>query len=140
MAADVITATYFVPSELNTTSTECGIWGNVTGDSYTLAGATLQSPNAITGDNTNYFRANLHLAAAAGVHTTVMGTLSFLTSTDAAALTPVDFTLTSTAANLVVADGEGVGLLFTDVGGTNTTIAANTCVTLYLLKGEGAGQ
>ncbi len=103
-------------------------------------GATFQSGAASTGDNTNYFRANLHLCAAAGVHTTVMGTLSFLTSTDAAALTPVDFTLTSTAANLVVADGEGISLLFTDVGGTNTTIALNSCVTLHLLRGEGAGQ
>jgi len=140
MAAEVITTTFHVPVELSTTNTEHGLWGNVTGDSYTLAGATFQTFTAITGDNTNYFRLNLHLDAAAGVHTTVMGTLSFLTGTDAAALTPVDFTLSTTAASLVVADGEGVSLLITDVGGTNTTIALNSCVTLHLLKGEGAGQ
>ena len=139
MANEVINVTYFVPTELSTTSTECGIWGNVTGDSYTLAGATLQSPNAITGSASAYFRTELHMANDDG-HATVMGTLSFLAATSAIANSPEDFTLSSTASALVVADGEGVSLLFTDVGATNTTIAANTCVTLHLLRGEGAGQ
>lgn len=61
---------------------------------------------AVTGDNTNYFSLTILNRGAAGAGNTVVATIDFITNEDAVAQTPVAITLSATAANLLLAEGD----------------------------------
>ena len=130
----------FGDTAISATTTEQPAWGNGTGDVYTVQSASFTQLDSITGDDSNYYRIDIHRTTSAGVHTDVVAGATFTSSNDVTGYVPYDLTLSTTAANLVVEDGEGLNVIATEVGGVNTTLSANGIVDIHLVKGTGDGQ
>lgn len=112
------------------------------GDTYTLTNAEYDDAAGITngtpGDN--YYVINLHQVSGAA-HATVVddGTGRSWSNASHTAYTPESIGLSTTAANLAFADGEGVEVVCTKAGSASNLPAGGT-VYLTFVQGEGAGQ
>lgn len=82
-----------------------------------VTGVTIISDIAVTGDNTNTTNANLINAGAAGVGTTEVGNLDFVTGVNAVALDGVAIPLNATYANGAdLNEGDVLALQYEKVG------------------------
>ena len=127
-------------SDISATSTEAVAWGNPTGEPWTIKSASYTQDAAITGDNSNYYRVEVHKTTSAGVHTDLAAGGTFTSGNDVVAYVPYSLTVSTTAANQIVDSGEGLNVLLTEVGGVNTTLSALGIVDIVLTKGTAAGQ
>ena len=127
----------FGVSDISATSTEAVAWGNGTGETWSVKSASFTSPGAITGDDSNYYRVDIHRTNTTGTHTDVVAGCTFTSSNDVTAYVPYDLTL---SAKTAVEDGEGLNVIATEVGGVNTTLSALSIVDIQLVKGTGDNQ
>ncbi|HEY8818402.1 MAG TPA: hypothetical protein VIM25_06245 [Candidatus Limnocylindrales bacterium] len=82
----------------------------------TLASATIIALAALTGANTNSRTIQVFNRGQAGLGTTVMASLAFVTGVNLVAEDETALTLSVTAANLVVADGDVIEVQSLTVG------------------------
>jgi hypothetical protein len=83
-----------------------------------LSAASFVPNAAITGNDTNKFTLTIVNKGQAGSGTTVMATLDFANASNGVAYDEKAFTLSATAANLVVASGDVIACVSTHTGGT----------------------
>jgi len=107
----------------------------------TVDNVTLVANSTISANTYSYWTLALHLVTSAQVHTTSIASLSFALAggTNLEPYKPLDFTLSTTAANLVIDEGEGFNVIATK-SGTATNLPVDARVIVHLLAGEGAGQ
>jgi hypothetical protein len=84
----------------------------------TLTSASYVTDTAVTGANTDSRTAQVINKGQAGSGTTVMASKAFLSGTNATAFDETALTLSSTAADLVVAEGDVITFKSLHVGGT----------------------
>jgi len=117
-------------------STEVVAWVNNRGYPVRLVAASYCQLTAITSDTDDYYNLAVHICSAAGAHTTAAATAT-LQTTALTAFVPLDLTLTSTAADLVVGTTETVNCLATKVSAGPNLDASGKWV-LTFAPGTGA--
>lgn len=120
-------------------SGEYPLWTNKTGGPVTIVAADYRQLTAIASDATYFYDLSLHKVTALGAaHTAVAATISLI-STAVTAYSPVALTLSTTLANLVIANGEGVNFV---PGKTSSApnLDATGLWTLTYVPGTGAAQ
>lgn len=108
---------------------------------YTVDNVTLIANTTISANTYSYWALAIHGVTAAGAHTTSIATLSFALAggSNLEPYEPLDFTLSTTAANLVIDEGQGFNV-YAAKSGTATNLPADARVIVHMLAGEGAAQ
>lgn len=94
----------------------------------TLSAASYIADTTLTGANTDSRTLNIHNRGQAGSGTTVMATKAFTSGVNATQYDETTLTLTSTAADLIVAEGDVISVQSLHVGGTGLADPGGTVV------------
>ncbi len=135
----------YVPVDIGSAyaSAEYFGWTNDDDDSqkYTVNNVTLLAGSTISANTYSYWALAVHLVTSAGVHTTDIATLSFALAggSNLEPYEPMDFTLSTTADNLIIDEGEGFNVYIAK-SGTAANFPADARVLVHLREGEGTGQ
>ena len=125
------TAAVATPAIGATTSDEVVVWQNRTGASVIITGVNFCPDTAVTGAATNNMALSVRNKGTAGTSTTVVTTLkTYASGTDIAAFDQDVLTVTSTAADATIDNGESIALNKTE-NGTGLALPAGTLTIEY---------
>lgn len=135
----------YVPVDIGSAYTDAEYFGWTNDDEesqkYTVNAVTLLAGSTISANTYSYWSLAIHGVTSAGAHTTSIATLSFALAggSNLEPYEPMDFTLSTTAANLVIDEGQGFNVYLAK-SGTASNLPVDARVVVHLREGEGAAQ